>query len=98
MKVSFRGGCLINEWSTNWPFARLTADDGAVVLSMLRRKYSLEKSQITAIVRYRGLATTPGLQLKHAVPDVPQTLVFFPLNPRKVHSALTRLGYTTEDM
>jgi hypothetical protein len=80
-----RNRWLAKEWT--WPFAGLYIYRDELVLSMSFQRYSLPRTAISQVCRYRsGLSV--GLKIEHTVPDYPPFMVFYPSDVEEFEEAL----------
>ena len=80
-----RNSWLAREWTR--PFAGLYIYRDELVLSMSFHRYSLPRTAISQIRRYRsGLSL--GLKIEHAVSDYPPFMVFYPSDVEEYEEAL----------
>jgi len=80
-----RNSWLAREWT--WPFAGLYIYRDELVLSMSFHRYSLPRTSISQIRRYRsGLSL--GLKIEHMVLEYPPFMVFYPSDVEECEEAL----------
>jgi len=84
VQASFRGGARIGWVNASWPFARLTADAGALTLWSLGT-YTFTPAQVVTLERYGSIPiVSSGIRIRHNRPVYPQTIIFWCMGRRDV--------------
>jgi hypothetical protein len=104
MSVEFTqtGGARLDGFNASWPFATLSASQGAIQLSCLGREYAFPRQTIQRLRRHRGLISV-GLRIEHKVESLPAFVVFWASvffwtsGFRKLKAQLEGLGYEVQN-
>lgn len=90
----FRVGC----WNASFPFATLSVSHDQIILTTVSillgtKVYSIQKDQIRAITKYRGLFSS-GINLSVYDVATPAPLVFWTFRFSHLRKVLEEHGYT----
>lgn len=98
--ISYGGGTSLS-MNFSWPFVKLTAGPGELVLRvslgrLWNRTFALEHGKIRSIRKTRGLACV-GMVIEHTHEGYPPDLIFWTFHYPKLKEQLEALGYEVEE-
>ena len=92
------GGARLDGFNVTYPGATLSANSDGLHLTCLGRDYSIPRSSIRRLSRYRGIFSV-GLRIEHTQDSLPGFIVFWTSvffwtsGFRKLRTQLESLGY-----
>ena len=78
--------------NVTWPFAKLTVKETELALSCLGWTWTLPKSSIQSLRKYKGFFST-GLRIEHSTARRPSFVVFWTFGFAALERELERCGY-----
>jgi hypothetical protein len=87
------GGGTFLAFNASWPFASLQADDSALTLSCLGKRWVFPKSSIRRLSKHSGLFSV-GLRIEHSVAGYSEIIVFWTFRFAHLQRELEQRGYT----
>lgn len=89
------GGAQVDMIQATPPLGALFATQSQIVLIAFGGQYTIDRSEITGLSRYRSALRT-GLLIEHQVSTLPKTLVFYTGQFAETRQALVELGYSVD--
>lgn len=96
--MKFRGGIRYGNSfpdaiSAIWPFAQLTIEPEALLVSLPWRSFRFPREYISRVIKVSGYIAV-GIQIEHTILEHPNWIVFWTYQFGDVKNCLTKNGYT----